>query len=416
MSFLLGAFEMDITPKLPVQLAGFAHRNGKASEIHSPLNLKTFYFEQDGSAAVLLIGDVIWWDTMKVRKWKNLIHSKFGIRQEAICFHATHNHSGPQTSSIFTSMLGSCDHQYLDSLEDKIIKSIGMAIDNKEAVTISRRKTDSHIGVNRRKLEDGKIVMKPNVDAQVDRDLTVLSFEKENGEPKTVLIHFSCHPTSTDANVVSSEYPGTCCSIIQQSYPGAVVGFMQGCCGDIRPALVEDDQFFRGKLEDMEKVGNQLAADVLKLMAAGRGEEVGTGGLSAEVTSVFLPFQTPYSVNEKINVSLEALNIWNEHVNKHRKDYAELEIQSIRIGSELSFIAFNAEMVQGYGDFVKALSPSVLPIGYSNGMMGYVPTESQLLEGGYEAEEFIYYFGLPAPFHRSIEQNIHSSIKNILSR
>lgn len=416
MTFLLGAFEMDITPNLPIQLAGFAHRTGKACEVHSPLTLKTFYFEQDGSSAILCIGDVIWWDTKKVREWKKSIHSKFGTPHEAICFHATHSHSGPQTSTSFTSMLGNCEPKYIKSLETKIINSIEKAIENKEAVTLSRRKTTSQIGVNRRKLENGQIVMKPNKEARVNRDLTVLSLEKENGEQKAIMIHFACHPTSTDANVVSSEFPGTCCSYIQQSYPGTVVGFMQGCCGDVRPALIEGDRFFRGKLEDMEKIGKQLATDVLKVMTADKGVGVVTEGLSVEVTRVSLPFQTPYSVNEKINVSPETLNIWNEHVNKNRNDHAELEIQSIRISSELSFIAFNAEMVQGYGDYIKELSPWALPIGYSNGMIGYVPTESQLSEGGYEAEEFIYYFGLPAPFHRSIEQTIHWSIKNLLCR
>lgn len=71
-------------------------------------------------------------------------------------------------------------------------------------------------------------------------------------------------------------------------------------------------------------------------------------------------------------------------------------------------------MVQGYGEYIKSLNPRVLALGYSNGMIGYIPTQIQLMEGGYEAEEFIYYFGLPAPFHIKTEKEIQNAIENIL--
>jgi hypothetical protein len=51
--------------------------------------------------------------------------------------------------------------------------------------------------------------------------------------------------------------------------------------------------------------------------------------------------------------------------------------------------------------YIKQLSQGgTLPLGYSNGMVGYVPTAAQIAEGGYEGDSSSVSFGLPAPLRR----------------
>ena len=38
-----------------------------------------------------------------------------------------------------------------------------------------------------------------------------------------------------------------------------MAAYLQGCCGDIRPALVRDDQFYRGDAGDVRRLGAELA-------------------------------------------------------------------------------------------------------------------------------------------------------------
>jgi predicted metal-binding transcription factor (methanogenesis marker protein 9) len=416
MSLLLGTYELEISPRLPIQLAGFAHREGNAVEVHSPLFLKTFYFERKGKEILLFIGDVIWWDTDLVRKWRSSIYHEFHIQPDSICFHATHNHSGPQTSYSFTSLLGVADSSFLDSLEEKIIESVRLAKSNKEYVTPTLRQSTCDISVHRRYFEGNKVVMQPNLNAFVDQNLSIVTFENEMKDLKGMFIHYACHPTSTDANVISAEFPGFCCSQLQKKYKEAVIGYLQGCCGDVRPALIKDNHFFRGSLSDMERIGNQLAESVIQALEHQSGKKLEMNGIEAKVIQIPLSFQNPYSFNKDMEAFPKVLEIWKEHVAKHWKKNRELdlEMQFLQFGNELSFVCFSGEMVQKYGVFVKENIPNSLALGYCNGMVGYVPTRTQIREGGYESEDFIYYFGLPAPFQEGIEEIILHSIKNNL--
>jgi hypothetical protein len=414
MPLLLGTHIIDITPKLPVQLAGFAHRKGKAKSVHSPLFLKTFYFEIGSEKSVLFIGDVIWWDTELVQEWKGTLSNIFNIAPDSICFHATHNHSGPQTSDAFTSLLGEADPQYLRSLEERIIESVRAARSDKEKVTAARRCTTCEIGINRRYPEGERIVMRPNHEAFADHAVSIISFEKKNREVKGLLLHYACHPTSTDANILSAEFPGHCCAIIQEQYSNAVIGYLQGCCGEVRPALVKDKEFYRGETSDMERLGALLAAPVLQALREQAGEKLEINFMEAKVMSVPLFFQEGYQAAAEKD--REVLCLWKDHVQKHWQagSSAKLEIQVLKLGYHLSFVCFNGEMVQQYGQHVRELSPGSLAMGYSNGMAGYIPTAEQIREGGYESEDFIYYFGMPAPFQEEMEEKIVQAIKSSL--
>jgi len=88
-----------------------------------------------------------------------------------------------------------------------------------------------------------------------------------------------------------------------------------------------------------------------------------------------------------------------------------LEVTLLDLAGGLSLLAMNAEAVAEYGLFVKRrFAGRVLPLPYSNGMIGYLPTARQVAEGGYEARESIFYFGLPAPFAASLEKKIHDGL------
>ncbi|WP_449537978.1 neutral/alkaline non-lysosomal ceramidase N-terminal domain-containing protein [Ferdinandcohnia sp. Marseille-Q9671] len=414
MTLLLGTSEIDITPEVPVSLAGFAHREGKATEVHSPLFLKTYYFEKDKDAFLLLIGDVIWWDNQWVKTWRRRITEEYSIKPESICFHATHNHSGPQTSDSFTSLLGIPEQSFIDSLEEKIGTCIKSAINNKEPVTVTRSRTKSDIGIYRRVLHENKIKMGPNPSIPINNDVTIITFETRTQKKKGMLIYFPCHPTTTDANVVSAEYTGVCCSIVKRKYPQAVIGFLQGCCGDIRPALIKDNEFYRGTLLDMEKVGEKLAQDIISASSDCDIDTILCDKIGVSSFQLPLRFQEEYTPNE--GIESDVLQIWREHKELYWKEKKEtfLEIQYMEVGHSLRFVFFNGEMVQEYAEHIQNIDSNTIVLGYSNGMIGYIPTQKQLMEGGYEAEDFIYYFGLPAPFHIETENTIQRAVENIL--
>jgi len=210
----LGTSKVDITPTVPVGLAGFVHRKEKTTEVYNELYVKTFVFRNDGKVIVLIIADLIWWDSTIVEQLRGDIETKYAVPRVHICFHATHTHSGPQISERFSEKLGKSCQNYVAYLESQVMTSIQEAMEQIEEVHVEFGKGTSDIGVYRRKKKNGRIQMMPNESVPVNDDLTVIRFSTDKGNEKAMFIHFSCHPTTTDVNVISSEYTGVCCEEI----------------------------------------------------------------------------------------------------------------------------------------------------------------------------------------------------------
>lgn len=407
---LLGANKTDITPGFPIDLAGFAHREGLATTVENHLFIKTFYFELDETKMLMIIADLIWWGDQLVSELQNEIEVGFSIPKEHICFHATHNHSGPQTSFRFSKQLGETSIKYVRFLKGQVIQSVQKAIEDVEKVSMDRRSGTSKLGIYRRKRVDNQIVRAPNRKVPTDNELSIISFKTEENRTKAIWIHYSCHPTTTDANVVSSEYPGVCSEEVEKFFPGATVAFLQGFCADVRPALVKDHEFYRGTLEEMKEVGKRFANEVLDVLESGKKYSF-KGALKIKNITLPLIFE---ETEIEAYIPDELKEEWPKLVEKNWQDGYELKLQYIQLGDQLSFLSCNAELSQAYGTFIKKIDPHILPLGYANGMVGYVPTKKQLYGGGYEPIESIFYFGLPAMLAYKIEEKIQATFEKIL--
>jgi len=75
-------------------------------------------------------------------------------------------------------------------------------------------------------------------------------------------------------------------------------------------------------------------------------------------------------------------------------------------------MGFSGETVLEYGLHVKSLGQrEMFPIGYANGMSGYIPADQQIAGGGYEGGGAHKLFLLPAPFRTGIETQIKNTWK-----
>ena len=53
-----GTAKIDITPKKPVKMAGYAGRTGLSKDVHDPLSARVVAFENDGKRLVLVSSDL----------------------------------------------------------------------------------------------------------------------------------------------------------------------------------------------------------------------------------------------------------------------------------------------------------------------------------------------------------------------
>ncbi|MCQ6562397.1 neutral/alkaline non-lysosomal ceramidase N-terminal domain-containing protein [Paenibacillus mendelii] len=394
----VGTAKVDITPPFALPLAGFASRNNRKFEtINSRLYVRTFYFQQcpsDGSKllSLLVSADILFWSEELADQLRMRIERQWGIAVDAIILHATHTHSGPAIS-MRTVGLGEPDPEYLAFLEQAVIQSVEQAIGDAEPVSIQMGKGVSEISVNRRKWDGNQIVLAPNVEGVTDPELRVYVFATSAGRRKGVLTHYACHPTLSDRNSVSSEFCGYAMEQLESRHdPLTVYAYLQGCCGDINPVRPE----FVGANQDVISIVGQRFADDVEAILSGELEWLEPNVLTGRRSIAVLPFaEIP------------------EQQGELRKQ-ARFEITKLTIADGLTFIAMNGEMVVEYGLFLKSCSPGLVPLAYSNGMIGYITTAKQLQEGGYEPIESVTYFGLPCPFDQAVEAEVKRQLMAII--
>jgi hypothetical protein len=421
MNLHLGTAKVDITPEHPVPLAGFADRKGTSEGIVQPLFMKIWFFEQQTSygqkqRALFVQADLIWWGSERMASIKSRIHEKWGLDEDFIILHATHTHSGPQSSARFTLSLGKLSPPYIEFLERKLFEGIEKAVDNLEEVTVEKGMGTCNIGIHRRKWVDGEMKMAPNPEGPVDSEVQVIRFKTAEDLTKGIMFHYTCHPTTTGENRISSEFPGAAMEVVEKSLGGeAIASFLQGFCGDIRPRLIEDGKFFRGTSQDVLDIGGKLAEEVLRVLD-GPMKLLSPCSFEGKSAVVSLPFQHLPCWNElqEYKQREDVLGEWSRlfyEEPERLSPAASIQFNLLKLAEGLAFVAADAELVVEYGLYVKQMTDGrILPLAYSNGMIGYVPTARQIKEGGYEAKESAYYFGLPGSFDPSVENRIREKM------
>ncbi len=420
----LGVAKADITPRKPLPLAGFAHREGNFEGISHRLQARVLFFEQAEKSkkqrTLLVSADLIWWGPDRIRGLRRRLKERWGLNEDSVILHATHTHSGPQTSVRFTSQLGKSDPDYLEKMESSVLAAVDRAADGLETITVEQGRGECHIGINRRQRVGDEIEMAPNEHGPTDPEVGVFQFQTGAGKTKAILVHYACHPTTTDDNLISSEFPGVAMELVENELGEEVVAaYLQGCCGDIRPALTRERDFYRGSDAEVRQLGVTLANEVLSVMNRPM-KVLSSCRLDGRYTTVPLPFQElPTRADLKAKKRRPNLvGEWSRLLLREPERVQpsiplEMSLQNIADG--LSLLAINGEVVVDYGLLVKQrFGGRILPVPYSNGMIGYIPTARQVLEGGYEAKESTLYFGLPAPFAPGLESKIHDGIVSLV--
>lgn len=417
----MGTAKIDITPKQPVELAGFESRLGMGGflGVVQPLYARMIYYRHVDvkgreSQALLVSADIIWWDNERSAQLRKRLSDVHGIPANAILLHGTHTHSGPQTSDQFTAALGTFDLSYVQQLEEWAAEGVSAAIANEEPVTAGQGTGSIHLGMNRRLMVDGQCFMQPNPQGPTDPELRVIGYSRLDGSAKAILIHYTCHPVITREHLVSSEFTGYAMSYIEEAVGEQVVAaYLQGWCGDINP-------WKQGDAKDVRQGGQWLAEEALKVLKSGL-KPLLPCGLIAGKHQVRLPFQALPSEDELLVCTSQPgiIGEWSrkllEQPDRRLQKDAVLDIYRLPLAEQLSVLAVNSEVVVEYGLYLKQLSYGrFLPLGYTNGMIGYVPTARQLGEGGYEADQSTKYFLLPSSFDSAIDYEFRAVINQLV--
>jgi hypothetical protein len=182
---------------------------------------------------------------------------KDGIAPENILVNASHCHS---------VVRGDADQLTVQAVREAVAAMVPVRVG-------TGRGREDRIMENRRlKMKDGSEVdmrraySMPNDDdvaavGPVDPEIGLLRLDRIDGNPLALLYNFACHPIhGVPSGGNTADFPGFASKAIEQNLGENVMAFfIQGCAGDINPAMYKTVH----QLHDAEHYGNQLGLSTL---------------------------------------------------------------------------------------------------------------------------------------------------------
>jgi hypothetical protein len=410
---LAGSAIADITPDWDLPLAGFGMRVGPSQGVGHPLKLRATVLRQDGVEPVVIVSaDILWWGAEFVGDIRRRIAGLAETAPERVLLTASHTHSGPQTPARLIPQIGTFDRRFHNLLTARVDEAVVRAFADPEPVTLTRASGTHDLALNRR--------YRFNPHGPVDRELTVLRLLGADGTVHTQFVHYTCHPTIHQGMAITAEYCGVAMHMLEAAI-GGVSHFLQGCAGDINADVNRDGSSERGDLGVVAREGRVLA-DAVHALHGTPVPYLQVATSTVDLPYAFVPddadIADPASPAGRLGDYQRLLteggfpiprvvDEWFARLRdepQRRAPSIPLELQRIDVAAGCGLLAMNGEICVDYGLHVRSVSGgALLPMGYSNGMTGYVPTQRILTEGGYEAGTSIPWFGLPAPFAPDVE-------------
>jgi hypothetical protein len=410
---LAGAYEIDITPPVGIDLAGYFNVR-KADNILDNLYAKSTVLKVDDTEVAITSCDLCVIPRELVLRIRELASGWSGIPKDNIMVSATHTHTGPVTAGL---LAGEVDSGYVDLLTRKVATSIFMAKKNlREAIIkVGRGKEDSIVFNRRYLMKDGTVVTNPsklNPDivkpaGPVDPELLTVLVESTEGDPIALIVNYANHIDTIGGTGISSDYPGVMARILKRFLGDIPVLFLNGAEGDINHIDVNDPTP-QGGYGEAERIGKILAGAVIKVLS--KMDSI-RERLKIKTSLLKIPLRKPSKedierakrllseVAESKSKELTAFDLAKGSIEIERvyakeilllsqldRDLEELELQSISLG-DLALVGIPGEPFVEIGLAIKEKSPFRYTgiVSLANGYSGYIPTEKAFDEGGYEA-------------------------------
>lgn len=425
-----GVSVTDVTPPVGYRLHGHSLRKGSSTKVHDPLRVKVLTLHDGHRRVALISADLIGYPPPFVEALRRDLRRRVGMAPADLFLTCSHTHTGPCIDSRCRSLPpGHVLPHYIETVRAKIVGGVIEAIAREEPAALSWGRGAVDIGaVNRRKCTDQGVVTAPNPDGPVDPEVFVLRVVRPGGRTAALLFKYTCHPTTLDNAIaeISADYPGVAQRRIERAFPGAVALFLQGCCGDVRPALVVRGAFVGGTFADMERMGRRLAAAALQAAEAARPlRDIRLASRLIRHRFAFDPAALPVdvpSLNALARRTVRENPTWARWIRRWRdalrKSIARGEalagdqpgdLHLLRIG-EVVLVGLPGEAMVAIGlRLQQALDAPVCVTGYTDGDISYIPTREALMQGGYEALTFVFE-NHPAPFAPTMEDRLVQAV------
>ena len=362
----VGTARVDITPPAGFVMGGYSARQGVSQGVHDPLFATAVVMKTAGTTLAVVSLDLRSFPSSHVVE---TLRELYGIEHTLLC--STHTHSGPLTWE--DKAWPQPDQSWFRSTEQKIIAVVREAAGSLFEAEIRVGTGEVYLGHNRRMPGDnGRTVMLWRNEEQrptspVDPKVRVVQILDTSGRTRAVLVNYACHAVvlGPDNRAISADWPGFMRARVEEQMDGALCLFIQGAAGDTNPFL-DKQPLTEGGFEEAGKTGQEMAAEVLRLLEEKRTSRVG-GDLK---------------IRQDL---LEASHRWIP------EKTIQIGVSTLLVGRELAIACWPGEAFVDFQLGLADLSPTAQTFffGYcfsaGEKWAGYFPTIQAAVEGGYGA-------------------------------
>jgi hypothetical protein len=424
----IGVAVRDITPELPIPLAGYAARKRPADKLDCPLLVQAVAMKNlAGERFVFVALDNCEVSHAFIQPVVQQIADQFQLGRGTVAVVSSHTHSAPVLEETLSDMTQPPPAErdqiakYSRLLRAKLVEVVGAALADCQPATLEHAMGRAAFAMNRRVYQGDKVVFGDNPDGPVDWDVPVLRVKGTNGAVRAIIFGYACHGTSVrsgdDWYVVSGEYMAYARQHIEQHQPGAAAVFLTGMGADSDPAP-------RGRLLDAKRHGLELGGAIIGVLD--RPMHPVRGAFKLAYDEVELPLAAP-PARQQLEQDTRSEDI---HVKRRAEAYLKLlnagqplpesvrlPIAALRLGDDLTFVLMAGEVVVDYSHRLKRVlaDDHPWPIGYAYEVPCYIPSARLIKEGGYETESSLIYYGFYGPFRGEIETLLVNRLEALVS-
>ncbi len=421
--FKAGTGRSDITPTTPIRLAGYAGRTKVHENIDLPIFTKALAL-QDSSGAITL---VVTADTIGTPRSFNdalaaRIESELKVPRERFLFACSHSHSTPVIHGALTMMYGlpadeaATVEAYTKSFLQKSFEAAQAAVKDLQPARLAFGRSEAFFAGNRRQFGPRGVSIGINPNGLVDRDVPVLRIDREDGTLKAVMFGYACHNTTPGPTYeVSGDWAGYAQADLERTYSGSTALFITGCGADANPTP-------RGSMLLARAHGLELAGAVARALTEPMRPVTGTIGAAFDRADLPLE-KTPGAEYYEAKLK-EKQPATQRYAQRNLDMLARGEklmtsypapLQVLRFGDAFTLVAISGETCVDYSYRLHRELPAerLWVAGYCNDIFAYVPSMRVLIEGGYEADSSLIYYGFPTRFAPEIEDTL---VKKVLAR
>lgn len=404
-----GCGRADITPEIGGHLYGYSDDEYSIG-IHDRLDAKALALSDGVNPPILLISvSVCEIGTPFVPEIRIPVAEACGTSPERVILSCIHTHSAPNVAGL-GNLWGSRDKPYFDGIfVPAIVSAAKQAVSSLEPAEFAAVKGETEIGVNRRERKlDGKVKLGQNPWGPQDKDMIMLRLR--NSETKKgifQMVYYGCHGTAAGhALLLSRDWMGMMLDALEAD-SGIMTGYWSGSIGDVGPRLSNGKT--TGDLQQLEELGAFAAKEGLRIAKQFEAASYETALPILRRSDICFSVP-PMPPREEVEAFLLAhpdsetytksvmLKVLYMRKCKARYDAGEempkqrvIDASVLTLG-EIAFCFTPFELFSETTLMLRKFSPYRLTMGVSvtNGFDKYLPSQTEIIRGGYEVNNFRY--------------------------